>query len=146
MKPPRPVRSRERASQIVTVRIPMAFRKRGGRRLMIVPGDAATPQPPKSTVDNPVLKAIIRAHRWQRLLEAGEFASIAELAVAENVDRSYMSKVLRLTLLAPDLVAEIIAHSERSDFRVDRLFTPLPGQWERQRQIFSQLEGVVTPV
>jgi hypothetical protein len=105
---------------------------------MIVPGGTATPEQPKPMSDSPVLKALIRAHRWRRLFEAGQFASIAELAAAEKVDKSYLSKVLRLTILAPDLAEDILNQHEHFDVSLERLLSPFPPQWDRQRQILTE--------
>jgi hypothetical protein len=52
-------------------------------------------------VDNTLVKAIARAHRWQCMLDAGSYASISEIAAAERINSSYMTRLLRLTLLAP---------------------------------------------
>ena len=49
-----------------------------------------------------------RAHRWKRLIETGRFASLTELAEAEKTNRSYLCRILRPTLLAPDVVEEIV--------------------------------------
>jgi hypothetical protein len=86
----------------VTVRVPLAFRKRGGRRRVVAPNGTETcALSPRAHVST-LVKALARAHRWQRLLESGEYGSIAELAAAEKINSSYLARVLRLTLLAPD--------------------------------------------
>ncbi|GGC69707.1 hypothetical protein GCM10011504_54490 [Siccirubricoccus deserti] len=51
-----------------------------------------------------MVKALARAHRWKRLLDEGRYASLSEMAKAEKIDRGYLGKMLRLTLLAPDIV------------------------------------------
>ena len=79
----------------LSVRVPFAVRKRGGRKLVITPDGETHRQRPR--VDSALVKALARAHRWQRLLESGECASITELAAAEKIDRSYLCRVLRLT-------------------------------------------------
>ena len=83
---------------ILSVRVPFAVRKRGGRKLVITPDGETRRARPR--VDSALVKALPRAHRWQHLLESGECASITELAAAEKIDRSYLCRVLRLTLLA----------------------------------------------
>jgi hypothetical protein len=69
-------------------------------------------------------------------METRHFSSIAELAAAEKVDKSYVSKILRLTLLAPDLVVKIMDGPQQS-CRLDRLLSPLPLQWEGQRKMLG---------
>src|ERR671918_171545 len=90
------------------VRIPMRFQRRGGRKRIVAPdgselGPIAKPQP-----DGTLVKALVRAHRWQSMLEEGRFASVRELAEAERVSLPYISRILRLTLLAPDIVERIL--------------------------------------
>ena len=82
-------------------------RKRGGRKLVLAPNGA--PMPPGAPhVDSTLVKAIARAFRWQRMLETGQYATIKEIARAENINLSYVSRVLRLTLLAPATVEAIL--------------------------------------
>lgn len=83
----------------LSVRVPFAIRKRGGRKLVNTP-DGRTKRP-RPRIASALVRAVARAHRWQRILESGECASITELAAAEKIDRSYLCRVLRLTLLAP---------------------------------------------
>ena len=82
----------------ITVRIPMAWKRRGGRKVIIAPdgGDAWAPAKPRP--DETLIRALARAHRWKRLLEEGTYRSAAELAEAEKVTRSFVNRLLRLTL------------------------------------------------
>ena len=86
----------------VTVHIPVIFRQRAGRKQILGPSGSA-PWSPAPRVDTALLKAIVRAYRWREMLESGEYSSAAELAKAEKVNDSYLSRVLRLTLLAPEI-------------------------------------------
>jgi hypothetical protein len=63
---------------------------------------------PSSLVDGTLVKALARTHRWQGMLDSGEYGSIEELARAEKINPSYLARVLRLTLLAPDIVESIL--------------------------------------
>ena len=94
----------------ITVRVPLALRRRGGRKVVISPvsGGAPGPAPARTRADPALVKALARAHRWKRLLESGRHGSLAELAAAEKIDRSFLGKTLRLTLLAPDIVEAIL--------------------------------------
>jgi hypothetical protein len=76
---------------------------------------------------------VVRAHRWRQLLESGDYSSSAELAKAEKVNDSYLSRILRLTLIAPDIVEAILAGCQPSTLQLDDLLKPLPAVWERQR-------------
>jgi hypothetical protein len=71
-------------------------------------GGAPGPMPARTRADPALVKALARAHRWKRLLESGRYGSLAELAAAEKIDRSYIARTLRVTLLAPDIVEAIL--------------------------------------
>jgi hypothetical protein len=118
----------------VTVHIPVTFRQRAGRKQILGPSGSA-PWSPTPRVDTALLKAIVRAHRWREMLENGEYTSAAELAKAEKVNDSYLSRILRLTLLAPEIVEAIIAGQQPPMMQVDDLLRPVPVQWERQKSV-----------
>jgi hypothetical protein len=117
----------------ITVFVPMAWRRRGGRKVIVAPSGCADWAPPP-TIDGALVKALARAHRWQRLLEEGRFGTLAELAEAERISRSYVSRILRLTLLAPDIVERIL--DGRPAPQLAELMQPFPVAWERQRSQF----------
>lgn len=117
----------------LTVRVPLTLRKRGGRKQVIAP-DGATWGTPRPRVDNTMVKAIARAHRWKRLLESGRFASVTELAEAEKINQSYLCRVLRLTLLAPDIVEAILDGRQPLGIQLDVLLKPHPVVWSTQRE------------
>ena len=121
----------------IIVKIPMKFRRRGGRKLIIAPngGDAWIPSKPRR--DNTLIKALARAHRWKRMLENGEHNSIADLAEAEKINKSYLSRILRLTLLAPDIVQAILDGCQPKGLTLADLMEPFPVEWERQRMLFG---------
>ena len=116
----------------ITVFVPMTWRRRGGRKVIIAPPGCDDWAPPR--IDNTLVKALARAHRWQRLLEGGEYATLAEMADAERISRSYVSRILRLTLLAPDIVERIL--DGRPTMGLPQLLKPFPVAWERQRERF----------
>jgi hypothetical protein len=91
----------------ITVFVPMAWRRRGGRKVIVAP-PACDDWAPPPKIDRALVKALARAHRRHRLLEEGRFGTLAELADAERISRSYVCRVLRLTLLAPDIVERIL--------------------------------------
>ena len=114
----------------LSVRVPFAIRKRGGRKLVITPdGTARRPRP---RIDSTLVKAIARAHRWQRMLENGECGSITELAKAEKINRSYICRVLRLTLLAPEIVEAILEGRQPEEASLPVLMRPFPVEWCKQ--------------
>ena len=112
----------------VTLHVPFRIVKRGGRKEMQLP--AEVPQSQRS--DNTLVKALARAFRWKRMLEDGEFATIAELADREGIARSYMTRVLRLTQLAPDIVEAILDGKQGPELTLVRALEPFPLEWEEQ--------------
>jgi hypothetical protein len=119
--------------ETLTVQIPLRLRKRGGRKLMVVPDGAAAWAPQRARVDNALIKALARAHRWRRMLESGEYASITELATAEKINQSYVCRVLRLTLLAPDVVEAILDGRHTAEMTLATMMEPFPVGWQEQR-------------
>jgi hypothetical protein len=117
----------------ITVLLPMVWRRRGGRKVIVAPAGCDDWAPPPR-IDNTLIKALARAHRWRRMLEGGEYGTLAEMADTERISRSYVSRILRLTLLAPDIVERIL--DGRSTVGLPQLLKPFPVEWERQRQRF----------
>lgn len=127
----------ERVSKIkngntLTVRVPWSLRKRGGRKLVLTP-DGVPFAAPRARVDSTIVKAIARAHRWKRMLETGPYTSLRELAVAEKINESYLARVLRLTLLAPDLIEAILDGRVAVELRA--LLERTPVAWEAQHSV-----------
>src|SRR5882757_10825390 len=114
------------------VSIAVSFLQRGGRKQILSPAGAA-PWSPAPRVDSALVKAVVRAHRWRQMIESGKYVSSAELAKAEKVNDSYLSRILRLTLLAPDIVEAILAGRQPSTLQLDELLKPLPAAWNQQR-------------
>ena len=108
----------------------MALLKRGGRKLVVAP-DGATWAASRPRVDSILVKALARAFRWRRLLESGIHATVEELAAAEKINPSYVSRVLRLTLLAPDIVAAISDGRQPESVTLVRLMNPFPSTGKR---------------
>lgn len=123
----------------VTVRVPMTVRRRGGRKQIIGPDGA----PVQARQDGPgvettsgapaLVKALARAFRWRRMLEEGRYTSIRELAAAEGVDRSYVGRLLKLTLLPPDAVEGVLDGQEQHVSALRWLSEPIPLAWVDQQ-------------
>jgi hypothetical protein len=118
----------------LVVRIPMRFQRRGGRKRIVAPDGSAIVPSSKPQPDGTLIKALARAWRWQRMLDEGRFASVRDLAEAERVSLSYTSRILRLTLLAPDIVERSL--DGRAALQLAELMKPFPAAWERQRARF----------
>lgn len=120
----------------VTLHLPFRIVKRGGRKEMQLP-DGAT-QPRKT--DNTLVKALARAFRWKRMLESGEFASISELAERERIAFTYMARLMRLSLLAPEIVDAIMDGRQPETVTLANMMDPFPLDWKEQRIRFLQPE------
>lgn len=117
----------------ITVTIPLRLSRRGGRKTVISPVPYA-PRAPE--YDNALIKALTRAHRWRRLIESGHYSSITDLAKSEKVNQSYACRLLRLTLLAPEIVEAILDGAHSHELQLNRITGPLPIDWGSQvRQI-----------
>jgi hypothetical protein len=110
----------------VTLHVPFRIVKRGGRKEMQLPEAAAQPR----RTDSTLVKALARAFRWKRMLESGEFTTIAELAEREGIATSYMTRILRLTLLTPDIVEAILDGKQGQEVTLPRLMQPFEPTWQ----------------
>jgi len=117
----------------LVVQVPLRIKRRGGRKEIIAPDNGTSNLPPRSRTNEPLALMIARAHRWQSLLESGRYASIRELALDVGVDNSYMARVLRLTLLAPDIIESILDGTEPDGLSLQTLYQA-PVIWEEQRR------------
>jgi hypothetical protein len=120
----------------ITVFIPMTWKKRrSGQKVIIAPdgGDAWAPAKPRP--DETLIRALARAHRWKRMLEAGKCRSITEIAEAEKINRAYVSRLLDLTLLAPDIQEAILEGRQGKGLQLEELTGAVPGAWEEQRRL-----------
>ncbi|MFZ1414152.1 MAG: hypothetical protein WAS73_06180 [Defluviicoccus sp.] len=116
----------------LTVSVPMTFTKRGGRKLVISPDGAPSWAPPRRRIDNAMIKALARAFRWRKLMETGAYATVEEIAAAEKINASYVSRVLRLTLLAPNIVEAILDGRQPAEMTLAALMQPFPVAWAQQ--------------
>jgi ABC-type nitrate/sulfonate/bicarbonate transport system substrate-binding protein len=87
--------------------------------------------------DGTLIKALSRAWRWQQLLDAGAYGSIAEMADKEGINRPYLSRTIRLALLAPDIVEAILNGTQPATLQLAHLEQPFPIDWEAQRTAFG---------
>lgn len=119
-------------ARTLTIRVPFALRKRGGRKLVVAP-EGATWGAPRPRVDSTMVKAIARGFRWRKLLETGVYGTVEEIAAAERINPSYVSRVLRLTLLAPEIVEAVLDGRQPAEMTLAVLMKPFPVAWSDQR-------------
>jgi hypothetical protein len=129
--------------ETITVHIPLTFRKRGGRKLVVTPDGAEWA--PRPRVDNAMVKALARAFRWRKLLDTGVYTTIEDLARAKGVAPSYVSRVLRLTLLAPELVEAILDGRQPAEMQLDDLLAGFPLMWAGQSSLIGLTLAIGLP-
>jgi hypothetical protein len=119
-------------SDVLTIKVPLTIRKRGGRKLVLSPAGDQITAPARPRIDNTLVKALARAFRWRKLMESGAYPTVAELAKAENMDRSYISRVMRMTLLAPAVVEKIMEGRHPPELMLTTLLEPRSEIWSQQ--------------
>lgn len=120
--------------ETMTLHVPFRIVKRGGRKEMQMPDRVR----PERTPDNTLVKALARAFRWKRMLESGEFATIAELAEREGIAAPYLTRTMRLSHLSPDLVEAILDGRQPSHLTLEVLRQPLPEDWTEQKRALGE--------
>ena len=119
--------------QTITVKVPLTIRRRGGRKQIITPDGASGWVSPRARIDNTMIKAISRGFRWRNLLETGVYGTLEEIAAAEKINPSYVSRLLRTTLLAPDIVEAILDGRQPEGITLPALMEGVAMVWGEQR-------------
>jgi hypothetical protein len=120
--------------ETITIHIPLTFRERGGRKRVVTPDSAEWA--PRPRLDNAMVKALARAFRWRKMLDTGVHATLEDLAKAKRVAPSYVSQILRLTLLAPDIVEAVLDGRQPAAMQLDDLLDGFPLEWQGQKSEF----------
>ena len=120
--------------QTTTIIVPFTIRKRGGRKLILTPDGTPASLPTRTRPDGALMKALARAFRWQKMLRDGDYQTLEDIADAENINPSYVSRLLRMTLLAPETVEAILAGTQPAGLTRAKVTQPFPMEWEFQRK------------
>ena len=120
----------------LTTKIPMTFRRRAGKAVIVLPNGERAVERREALIDNAMVKLIARGHRWHRKLFDGTHASIEDLAKSENISPSFVSRILRLAYLSPTLVEAILDGKYPAHLTMKDLMEPFPMDWEGQREHF----------
>jgi hypothetical protein len=125
----------------------MRFQRCGGRERIVAPDGSAIVPSSKPQPDGTLIKALdikaldikalARAWRWQRMLDDGIYTTVSDIGNAENISKSYVSRILRLALLAPDIVETLLTGSTDQGMMLERLERPLPMDWCEQGAFLS---------
>jgi hypothetical protein len=118
----------------------MIWKRNGGRKVIIAPDGGDAWEPAKPRPDETLIRALARAHRWKRLLEDGKYRSAAEIAEAEGITRSFVNRLLRLTLLAPDIQEAILDGRQPNGMQVEELTRVMP-IGGRRKQLLAKPES-----
>ena len=117
--------------------IPMTFRARAGKTVIVLPDGSRGVARRGATIDNSMVKLIVRGFRWQRMLYEGKFTSIEDLSAAEKINPSYVSRVLRLSYLSPKIVEAILDGNGPAELSMKHLMKPFPMDWQKQTVHFG---------
>jgi hypothetical protein len=123
--------------ETIVVTIPMIWKRHGGRKVIIAPDGGDAWASLKQRPDETLIRALARAHRWKRMLEEGKYRSATEIAEAEGVTRSFVNRLLRLTLLSPDIVEAILDGLQPKGLQLEELTGAMPSGWEEQKHRFT---------
>lgn len=125
-------------TEVVSINLPMTFKKRGGRKVIVLPDGTQGNPALKATIDNTMVKALARAFRWQALLENGTYGCIEDIARGEKIGASFVSRIIKLALLAPDIVDAILEGKQPANMTLGKLMKPLPVDWSRQQRLLNE--------
>ena len=114
----------------VKITIPMSFRSCAGRKRIVTPDS-------ETSFTDPMITNIARAFRWQTLIDEGKFSNVHELARAISKDDAYVSRIIRFTLLAPDIIHAVLAGKINKSISTEKLKQSLPPMWEDQKKMFD---------
>ena len=135
--PPAPAPDRrpvvEQDGDFVVINIPMTFRKRNGRKQIVLPPGVRDESPADADARCALRVALARAYRWQKMIESGEIQSAGELARRFKLDRSYIARTIRLTVIAPDIVEAVLRGDEPDGLSLKAMRGEIPLLWEQQR-------------
>lgn len=119
---------------VISIDIPMTFKKRGGRKVIVLPDGSHGHPVPAATIDNTMIKSIARAFRWQKLLENGTYTCLDDIARSEKIGASFVSRIIRLSLLSPNVVDAILEGRQPAELTMKELLEPFPVEWVEQRK------------
>jgi len=132
----------------LSVFMPMRLKKRGGRKMVLVPEGKAQLAVQNAAIDTTLVKALVRAHLWQRQLKSGQSHGVAsaktgkyqtmqDLCDAGKVTAKYVQLILRLNFLAPKLKEAILLGHQPRHMKLADLMQNIGGLWHEQGELFG---------
>ena len=128
---------RHPSKAVLTTDIAMKFRIRGGKTVMVLPDGSRALERKDAIVDSTMVTIIARGHRWHRLLSDGAYPTIEDLAAAEKINPSYVSRVTRLAFLSPVITEAILDGRQPAHLTMKDLMAPFPAEWTQQDSYFG---------
>lgn len=125
----------------MTISVPIQIKRRSGRKQVTLPTGETVQARPWDAAPTPLQLALARGHRWLAMLQSGEAKSLTEIAVREKVDNSYVSRMVNLTVLAPDIVAAILDDALPNHITLFDLAVDPPALWDEQRARLGKCNG-----
>ena len=119
------------------IHVPMQLKRRGGRKLIVLPPNANQHQKAAARRDMTLVNGIAKAYHWQAIYERGKYASLAYFFEKHGLNKSYAARVMRLNLLAPDIRMSILDGLQPKGLSLMDLMRPFPPEWQEQRNVFG---------
>lgn len=129
----------------VVIDIPMTFRKRNGRKLVVLPEGMRQPATAESDARCPLRLAMARAYRWQTMIESGEVRSAGDIARRLKLDRSFVARTLRLAALAPNIVEAVLRGDEPDGPSLKAMRFDIPLGWQEQHAMLGMAVSARCP-
>ena len=117
----------------ITLSVPIQIKRRSGRKQMTLPNGQPGKPRPWDVAATPLQLALARGHRWLAMLESGKVKTMTEIAEREGIDNSYVSRMVNLTTLAPDIVEAILEDALPDHLTLFDIAVDPPSLWEEQR-------------
>ncbi len=121
------------APDTIQVFVPLKVRKKNGRPKILPPADYLPSE--DQTQDPHILRAIGRAWSWRRRMEAGEFGTVRDLAIAVNLAERHVSRQLRLAYLAPEVLKRLVYKREATAVTELKLSDCAALPWHEQADV-----------
>ena len=125
-------------NQKIIVHVPINLRKWGGKKVIVGPvGQDLRSLALHIRKDDKLLKALGRAYKWQKLIETGRCKNAKEISEIENINRSYVLRVLRLMRLSPKIIQSVLDGNQPDGFGLSSVEKSFPALWSEQENRFG---------
>ena len=121
---------------------PLKFRQRGGRRVVLpAAGSSLEEQPKEATINSPLINAVAQAFYWAKLIDMGVAANGSDIAQREGLEASTVNERLRLSLLSPHIIEDILNGAQPAGLTMQWLTrNSFPANWSKQEKLFQCIQ------